>query len=140
MRLWWLVLILLPLLATAEIYRWTDSKGTLHYGERPPAGAQKVDVRPQVIERDAATQAREARTERFFGARREEQAKTAVEAQQKQQSRNERCRALRSNLGALNSGRKLYYRDDKGQRVFYSDEQLNTARRKIDARLAADCG
>ena len=140
MRHWRILLILLPLLATAEIYRWTDAKGTLHYGERPPAGAQKVDVRPQVIERDAATQAREARTERFFGARREEQAKTAVEAQQKQQSRNERCRALRSNLGALNSGRKLYYRDDKGQRVFYSDEQLNTARRKIDARLAADCG
>lgn len=140
MRHWWLLLILLPLLATAEIYRWTDAKGTLHYGERPPAGAQKVDVRPQVIERDAATQAREERTERFFGARREEQAKTAVEAQQKQSSRNERCRALRSNLGTLNSGRKLYYRDDKGERVFYSDEQLNTARRKIDARLAADCG
>ncbi|WP_282344735.1 DUF4124 domain-containing protein [Pseudomonas sp. PS02288] len=139
MRHWWLVLILLPLLATAEIYRWTDAKGTLNYGERPPAGAQKVDVRPQAIERDAATQAREERTERFFGARREEQAKKAVEAQQKQSSRSERCRALRGNLGALNSGRRLYYRDDKGERVFYSDEQLNTARRKIDARLAADC-
>ncbi len=139
MRLWWLLLILLPLLASAEIYRWTDAKGNLHYGEQPSAGAQKIDVRPQVIERDAATLEREARTERFYDARREEQAKNAADVQQRQASRNQRCAELRRSLNSLDSGKKLYYRDSKGERVFYSDEQLNTARRKIDARLAADC-
>jgi hypothetical protein len=139
MRLWWLVLILLPLLATAEIYRWTDAKGNQHYGERPPAGAQKLEVRPQVIERDAATLEREARTERFFDARREEQAQNAAEVRKQQASRNQRCVELRSRLDTLNSGKKLYYRDAKGERVFYSDAQLDTARREIDARLTAGC-
>lgn len=39
------VLLLLPLLgltpASAEVYRWTDSQGATHYGDRPPSDAVK---------------------------------------------------------------------------------------------------
>ena len=36
----------------AEIYRWVDANGQVHFGERPRLGAETVEVRPQVIERD----------------------------------------------------------------------------------------
>ena len=52
MRHWLLIAALLPTLATAEIYRWTDEQGRVHFGQRPVAGAETVQVRPQVIERD----------------------------------------------------------------------------------------
>ena len=71
------LLILLVLVATptlAEIYRWTDAEGRIHFGQRPPAQAERIEVRPQVIERDQQTREREARSERFFQARRDEQA------------------------------------------------------------------
>lgn len=36
---------LTPPAATADVYRWTDSEGTVHYGDRPPEEARKVPVR-----------------------------------------------------------------------------------------------
>ncbi|ERI53752.1 hypothetical protein N878_14290, partial [Pseudomonas sp. EGD-AK9] len=73
MRSLLLVALLLPALAAAEIYRWTDAQGRVHFGQRPGAGAEPVEVKPQVVERDEHTREREARSQRFFDARREEQ-------------------------------------------------------------------
>ena len=37
-----------------EIYRWTDAQGRVHFGQRPQAAdAERVDVRPQVMETTA---------------------------------------------------------------------------------------
>ena len=69
MRHWLLIAALLPTLATAEIYRWTDEQGRVHFGQRPVAGAETVQVRPQVIERDEHTREREERRQRFYDAR-----------------------------------------------------------------------
>lgn len=32
--------------ATAGVYRWTDAKGQLHFGDRPPPGVQAERLRP----------------------------------------------------------------------------------------------
>lgn len=55
MRALWFCVALMPVLAQADIYRWTDAQGKVHFSATPPAGAQRVEVRPQVVERDAAT-------------------------------------------------------------------------------------
>ena len=69
------IVLLIPGLASAEIYRWTDAQGRVHFGERPgAAGAETVEVKPQVVERDEATRQREQRTEEYFDARRDEKA------------------------------------------------------------------
>ena len=36
---------MLALPAAAEIYRWTDSTGKVHYSDKPPADAKKQEVR-----------------------------------------------------------------------------------------------
>src|SRR5919202_1567867 len=51
MRLVFLLFALLPSLATAQIYRWIDAAGTVHYSnEAPPADAKAtkldIDARP----------------------------------------------------------------------------------------------
>ena len=56
MRQLWLCTLLLPSLALAEVYRWTDANGRVHFGERPQAGAVQVEVKPQVIQRDIQRQ------------------------------------------------------------------------------------
>ena len=67
-------LLLLPALSWAEIYRWTDANGQIHFGEQPGAGAQRIEVKPQVVERDAATREREERLRKVLDARSQEQA------------------------------------------------------------------
>lgn len=44
MRIVCLLLLLVPVLANAEIYRWVDENGVVHYGDRPPAQAERVDL------------------------------------------------------------------------------------------------
>ncbi|WP_297528120.1 DUF4124 domain-containing protein [Thiohalobacter sp.] len=45
-----LTLLLLALLAgqamAAEVYRWVDEDGTVHFGDQPPPGAEKVELPP----------------------------------------------------------------------------------------------
>ncbi|SQC58106.1 Uncharacterised protein [Pseudomonas aeruginosa] len=49
MRALWFCVALMPVLAQADIYRWTDAQGKVHFSATPPAGAQRVEVRPQVV-------------------------------------------------------------------------------------------
>lgn len=40
------ILATLSGLVSAEIYRWTDTNGQVHFGERPPADVQAESVKP----------------------------------------------------------------------------------------------
>jgi hypothetical protein len=135
------IALLVPALASAEIYRWTDAQGRVHFGEKPGAsGAEQVEVKPQVVERDAATREREERTRKFYDARRDEQAQADAKAASARAERLQECRELRSNLAQIQHG-GLYYKTEKnGERSYYSDEQMDSARSRLSSRIAERCG
>ena len=139
MRQLWLVILLLPSLALAEVYRWTDANGRVHFGETPQAGAVQVEVKPQVIQRDAATAEREVRTERFFAARREEQQQADAISRQAQAKQAQDCQRLRDSQAQLGQGGTFYKDDGKGGRSYYSDEEIDAARRRLSAQVAERC-
>ncbi|MGE8501521.1 MAG: DUF4124 domain-containing protein [Pseudomonas sp.] len=139
MRRLLLIATLLPALATAEIYRWTDEQGRVHFGQRPVAGAEPVQVRPQVVERDEHTREREARTQRFYDARREEQQQAAATAAAQRAERASECQDLRRRLAQIPKGFSYYRTDAKGERIYYSDEETDTARRQLRERIAQRC-
>ncbi len=126
-------------LATAEIYRWVDAQGNVHFDSRSRPGAEQVEVRPQVIERDEATREREARTERFFDARRQEQ-QAAEQAASEQYAKRERaCREWKQQLSRLSQGGRYFRADAKGERVYYSDEEIGATRRQLASRISQNC-
>lgn len=60
MRTLFILLLILPGLAAAEIYRWVDEDGVVHYGDRPPGDAERVEL-PDLQRMDpVATQAGDA--------------------------------------------------------------------------------
>lgn len=135
-----LCLLLLPGLAVAEIYRWVDADGQVHYDQRPAVlGAEQVEVKPQVVERDAATIERQERTTRFYDARREEQAQASATAAERQAQRAKECNELRRQLAAIPEGGRYYQSDANGERSYYSDEQLDAARRQLRDRMSERC-
>ncbi|GAC1031910.1 DUF4124 domain-containing protein [Pseudomonas sp. No.21] len=140
MRRLLLLVVLLPGLASAEIYRWTDASGKVHFSERPQAGAQQVQVKPQVVERDEATREREQRTEQFFDARRQEQAEAQRKAADARNQRQQQCGKLRSDLARLREGASFYRLDEKGERQYYSDGEIDAARRQLTAEISQHCG
>jgi len=135
-----LCLLLLPGLAAAEIYRWTDANGQVHFGQRPAAaGAEKVEVKPQVVERDQLTREREERASRFYDARRDEQAQASQVAVERQAKRADECRDLRQRLASIPEGRSYYRTEADGQRSYYSDEQVDTARQQLQNQVSERC-
>lgn len=139
MRALWLCAWFFPLLATADIYRWTDAQGKVHFSETPPPGAQRVEVKPQVVERDAATREREERTRRFYDARRDEQASAQQKAAEQQGKLDAQCDRMRHDLSSLSHGGRYYTQGSDGERTYYSDAQIDAARRTLEARLAEGC-
>lgn len=135
-----LLALALPSLASAQIYRWVDAQGNVHFGSQPRPGAETLSVRPQVIERDDATRNRELRSERFFGARREEQQLAEQEARERRAQREQVCLQWREELIGLSRGGRYYRTDAKGERVYYSDEEIGAARQQLTGRINAGCG
>jgi hypothetical protein len=139
MRLFLLCSLLLPCLASAEIYRWTDANGRVHFGEAAPAGAVRVEVKPPVVQQDAAAAERQQRAERFFQARREEQQQAKEKNQEQQTKTAAECRQLREQYAELDHGGTFYKVDAQGERQYYNDAQLDSARSRLKARLAQRC-
>ncbi|WP_070885602.1 DUF4124 domain-containing protein [Pseudomonas argentinensis] len=136
----WIGLLLLPHLAFGQVYRWVDEQGRVHYGQQPQgANAQAVEVRPQVVERDAATQAREQRAERYFQARRDEQAQAAQARREQQAQLARECAQLRAALASMPEGRRYYQPVANGERHYYSDQELDAARVQLGGQLSGRC-
>lgn len=141
MRAFFLCTLLLPCIASAEIYRWTDANGQVHFGEAPRAGsgAVQVEVKPQVMVQDAATAERQQRTERFYQARREEQQQANEKNRELQAKNAQECQQLREQYAQLADGGTFYKVDAQGERQYYEEAQLDSARSRLKARLAQRC-
>lgn len=134
-----MVVVLSPGLATAQIYKWTDAQGRVHFDQRAVSGATPVQVNPQVIETDEATRERQQRTDSFYKARRDEQSQAEKRAAQQAAEEETQCRNLRRKLAQIPPGNSYYSSNAKGERVYYSDEQLDAARRQLSQQIAQRC-
>jgi hypothetical protein len=138
-RLFFMLLLLVPISGWAEIYRWTDASGQVHFGEQPGPGAESIEVKPQVVERDAATRQSQERLQKVLDARQQERAAIAQKQAGKAAVRNEKCSKLRQIQQDLGRGGHYYSDDANGQRTFYSDQQIAAARSQVASELAANC-
>jgi hypothetical protein len=121
-----LSLVLVPLAAAGEMYKWVDEKGRTVYSEQPPPDGKgaKVDIKPSAEPRRAAT---EPPIPRPTGPQPSwERRSTCVESQ-----------AFVQALYAAKSGYKV---NEKGEKVYYDQAALQ---REIDgwtANVKKYCG
>lgn len=90
-------LLLLAPLATAQVYKWTDASGTVHYSEMPPAQGTKFSkvtttgtVQPLAPPAPAQTSSTAAAP-----------AAAPVQMADTPENRSTMCTSLKSNLAAL---------------------------------------
>lgn len=104
-----IVLALLAIPAGAEIYKWTDAQGTVHYGDRPPSStvpnpfdprtSQAAETRAIEARRKAAEQAARMRLEE--NKAREEATRKREEREEEARRKAENCQRARANLELL---------------------------------------
>ena len=111
-------LLLLAPLATAQVYKWTDASGTVHYSEAPPAQGTKFDkvTTSGTVEPLAPPPASEPTEPR------ETPTQPAAPVADTPENRAAMCATLKSNLGALQGGGPVVMQQN-GKSVALDDAQ-----------------
>lgn len=134
--------------ANAEMYKWKDKKGRIHYSDTPPgSGAVRViKARPGGGSKTMAQPADPAKTyidqEAEFRKRRVEADEAEAKKKQevaKAEARKHECNEARGHLRALEEGGRLVKYDDKGERVFLDDKARESDMAKTKKYLADNC-
>ncbi len=124
---YWQKLIVILLLsggvsAQAEMYRWVDDSGQVHYEDRQQ-GAKSSPIKPYATQ--PAPEERMEKTRKLLNAYRiERQQKREQQAEQKaeQENRIKNCNRARDDVRRYHTYRRIYNLDKEGNRVDLLDQ------------------
>lgn len=128
--------MLWPVASPAEVYRWVDENGKVHFGDRPPRGVEteSLDLPEAAGSTPAPTEAeRRAKTRRLLDAWEEERRikkERKAEAAADKAKRKRRCSRARNELRDLQQGALFYELDQQGERRYLSDAELEQEKQK----------
>jgi hypothetical protein len=93
-----LTLLLIAPLVSAQVYKWKDASGTVHYSQTPPVeGTKFKEMKPStVVDETPAAAPTVAKTEAT-------PAPTTTTVADTPENRSKLCTSLQTNLAALNS-------------------------------------
>jgi hypothetical protein len=132
--------------ALADLYRWTDDKGQVHYSDRAPAGQQSQRIGPssnprQEMEAEAARRALADKVSQAKQQRQQEQAaeeKKQAEAE-KQRKKEELCRQARERLAVLRHTGPVARVNDRGERYYLDESQKQSEAADAQRRVEELC-
>ncbi|HZD53001.1 MAG TPA: DUF4124 domain-containing protein [Woeseiaceae bacterium] len=132
--------------AAADIYKWTDENGIVHFGDRPSGAQTQQVVHIQSDRTDPAkVQARvQARRDAAEAAASDEEAAAGEEPSEeelraKERERAEKCAMYKERLQTFLTSRRLYREDENGERVYLNEEETLAARAKVQEQIVEYC-
>ncbi|KAB7623222.1 DUF4124 domain-containing protein [Alkalilimnicola sp. S0819] len=134
------ILLALPLLATAQVYKWTDENGQVHYGSQPPKQGQADRIKLRAAppaprqEKSEPTQAKDE----SGGEQRRTAAEKEAEAARRAQLQ-ENCAIARKNLAVLQEPTHRRFRTDDGEITYFDDEQRQQRIDQAQAYIDENC-
>jgi len=139
------LLVVTTLLATgaaqAEVYRWVDENGEVHFSDRPRSGANTVRVpkAPASAPSDAGRAERQRRLLEAWQAERlrKQEAKSRAEEQARERRRN--CAIARDNLRQYRNAGGVYRLNEQGERVFMDDAERGRLIAQWEGEVARWC-
>jgi len=135
-----------PPVIAGDIYKWVDVDGQTHYGERSSgSNATLVDV-PQRNTTSAPSgtdQQRRNNIQKWVDARQQEREQEKQEQEElkvKRAAIKRKCDSLRNELKDMEVGHIAWYRlDEAGNRVYYTDEEVEARRRSMRKEIKQHC-
>lgn len=125
LRLAFIALACLPLLATAQVYQYKDANGNPVFSDSPPPGAKAIrkDIKVAPPAADAPNSDLQDKLQGFQQRRESaaaEEAKAAKERAEKEKA-DANCTRARNKLAALQSGQRIVRYNAQGEREFIDD-------------------
>lgn len=146
--------------AYAQLYKWVDSNGKVHYSDKPPPSNVKTEkLRPparpssppaagasaDATKKDATAKAGPktlAESEQAFRKRQAEARKSEEEQERKEaraRDQAENCRRAKAAVANLELGGRQTRINEKGERVFLTEQQIAQETAKARQEAAAAC-
>ena len=133
--------------AYAEVYKWVDADGKVHYGDRPNSdSAREIKVKPAPSPSAGSndTTRNQKAIDSWLKARdveRQQNKKKEAELKREKAIQKRKCAELKNELSDLEHGGVVWYDiDEKGKRNYYSDKEIASEienRKKILKRNCA---
>ena len=136
------LLLALPGLASAEIYRSVDAQGRVTYSQTPPKNGTAEKVTPRVSPGKPGELEALQRQMEALDKERGEAAQKAAEQQAKTAERDQACAEAKARLLLLaqNNPNRLMSRNDKGEVERWTMERHDEQRRQAEQLAADTCG
>ena len=133
-------------LDATEIYKWVDEDGVVHYVDLPTGapGEEHVAIRSRPTNQATVNASMQA-LEKSQAARAERVEERATQAQSREeklaaaQEREEKCNEYRARQTRFTNNRRIYRMDESGERVYYSEEEMQAARNQLDELVSQYC-
>jgi hypothetical protein len=138
--------MLLAVQAQADVYKYTDDKGTVHYTDKPATlPAERLNVQSQktdLVALQARQQEEQARASAANDARRAAADKKADDRKAAEMSatdKAEQCKKARERYDSYMTSQRLYEALPDGERRYLSDAELDAARASAKASMDVLC-
>ena len=133
----------IPLASAAEIYKWTDGSGQVHYSDQPPSDqAQVIKGAPAQLQGAGEAQRALAEKDLAFKKRQEDAAKAKEKADtdaDAARTKQENCELARRNLASTNQSGALYTKGPSGETNYVTDQQRAQVRTEAEKYIAENC-
>ncbi|MCP3666433.1 MAG: DUF4124 domain-containing protein [Gammaproteobacteria bacterium] len=142
-----LLVLLLPLSVDAELYRWVDERGLIHFGDHPPVGGGEANDMPKPAhagspEGGINDPGREAKRRRLLNIYDEDRVKSrevAVDQEQDRQEQIANCSRAEQQLYRYERSRAMYDDRPDGSRRYLNETDRQAEIDKIRAYLSKWC-
>lgn len=132
--------------AHADVYRWVDSEGRVHYSDRWVPGSELVKVNrsrqsPEAAAaRAAAEQNRLAVTSDRIAAQQEDARTAQAVREDVAKAREEQCREAREQYQKAIRARRIFRTGKDGEREYLSEAEADEYRMQARNEMLAACG
>jgi hypothetical protein len=138
--------LLMALPASAQVYKWVDSKGVTHYdGSPPPPSASSsqtlaIPVAPAATETSSESwQEKDNAFKSRYDKRKADEAKQDEIDKKAQAAKETACLRAQQRLDFLQTYGRIYHVDASGNRVFETDAQREQDFTNVNAAIAQNC-
>lgn len=138
--------LLLAAQAHADVYKYTDDKGTVHYTDKPATlPAERLNIQSQktdLVALQARQQEEQARASAANEARQQTAAQNADQRKASEMSatdKAEQCKKARERYDSYMNSQRLYESLPNGERRYLSDAELDAARASAKASMDVLC-
>lgn len=139
-----LILLIIGNVVCAEVYKWIDANGKVHFSQTPPdKSAEKVEIRDDRLEVDEENNHSGIEKEKeyleYLKQERLDRAENKAKENQKKEKLEERCKKKLANYQDLNAGGRYYELDAQGERIFLSNDQFDKTKKELKKFLDNYC-